>query len=511
MPSNLSRREFLKLSGLLTANAVLPIFITKSGTGENYPNPPNILVIVFDAWSAANTSIYGYPRKTTPHLERLADKGIVYHNHFSGGSFTTPGTASLLTGVLPWSHRAFVLDDTVHPSYAQNSIFHVFDAYHRIAYTHNPIANTLLRQFMGSISQYIPIDELYLDQDFLADVLFEGDRDIATVSINRALKQNDTGYAYSLYLSRFYEKYKTDLVAKHARIEAQFPRGIPNYDGISYFTLEQGIDGLLNQIQAAPQPFLGYYHFLPPHNPYKTRLDFFNQFAQDGYLPVSKPIHLLSDASVEEEFDKKRLLYDEFVLYVDSEFGRLYQQMETRGLLDNTWLIVTSDHGEMFERGILGHMTPSLHQPVIHTPLIIFPPRQTSRVDVYQTTSAIDILPTLANIAGLDRPSWAEGHILPPFAATALASKPDIFALQVGETGEHNRITAGTLMLVRERHKLIWFFGYEQLRKDGEMIELYNLEEDPQELNNLAPTQQKLTAELLTTAKNKLAEMDRTQ
>ena len=69
----------------------------------------------------------------------------------------------------------------------------------------------------------------------------------------------------------------------------------------------------------------------------------------------------------------------------------------------------------MFERGILGHMTPSMHQPVIHTPLVIFPPKQTTRLDIYQPTSAVDLLPTLARIAALDIPTWAEGQILPSF------------------------------------------------------------------------------------------------
>ena len=193
MKKSLSRRDFIKLAGLLAASAALPTYLLRPGAAGNNPNPENILVIVFDAWSVANTSLYGYPRQTTPNLERLADKAVVYHKHYSGGSFTTPGTASLLTGALPWSHRAFVLNDTVHRQFAHQSLFHLFESYHRIAYTHNPIANTLLRQFMSAIDQYIPMDELYLDQDFLVDILFAGDRDIATVSVNRALKHIESG------------------------------------------------------------------------------------------------------------------------------------------------------------------------------------------------------------------------------------------------------------------------------------------------------------------------------
>ena len=508
MTSTLSRREFLKLSGLVAASAALPTYFLKPGTSGNDPNQGNILIIVFDAWSAANTSLYGYGRETMPNLERLANKAVVYHNHYSGGNFTTPGTASLLTGALPWSHRAMVLNDTVHKSYAQKSIFHVFEGYQRIAYTHNPIANTLLRQFMGAMDQYLPMHTHYLERDFLLDTLFSGDRDIATVSVSRALKQVKTGNAYSLYLSRIYEKYKLNLEAKRVGIEPDFPRGVPNYDGISYFTLEQGIDGVLDMVGGTDQPFLGYYHFLPPHNPYKTRMDFYNQYVGDGFTPPDKPNHFFAKDPKGEQFDKKRRLYDEFILYIDYEFARLYEGLAASGLLDNTWLVLTSDHGEMFERGILGHMTPSLHQPVIHTPLVIFPPGVQNSVDVYDPTSAIDLLPTLANISGLEVPTWAEGRILPPFGTSNPASDLDVFGLQLGDTGDNNRIASGTVMLVRDRYKLTWYFGYTELGEGEELVELYDLAADPQELENIATKQQELTDELLAAAKAKLANKD---
>ena len=506
MKNHLSRRDFLQLSGILTASALLPTYVVKPVTANRDTNKANILIILFDAWSAANTSLYGYNRQTTPNLERLVNKAVVYHNHYSGGNFTTPGTASLLTGSLPWSHRAYLLNETVHPTYARKSIFHTFKDYHRIAYTHNPIANTLLRQFIVALDSYIPMHTHYLDRDFLVDGFFSKDRDIATVSVNRALKQEDSGYAYSLLLSKFYGKYKQRQDKKRIEVAPDFPRGIPNYDGISYFTLEQGIEGVLSKVEASASPFLGYYHFLPPHNPYTPRLEFLNQFKSDGYLPDRKPNHFSSEGASEQDLDKRRRYYDEFILYVDDQFARLYQGLEARGLLENTWLVLTSDHGEMFERGILGHMTASLHQPVIHTPLVIFPPGQQSRVDITEPTSAIDLLPTLASVSENQIPTWAEGRVLPPFETPG--SIPDVFAVQVKKTGENRLITRGTVMLVRGQHKLTWYFGYPELGTDGEMIELYNLEADPQELNDLASAQPGLAAELSAAVKAKLAEME---
>ena len=67
------------------------------------------------------------------------------------------------------------------------------------------------------------------------------------------------------------------------------------------------------------------------------------------------------------------------MLYVDFEFNRLYTNLEQQGVLDNTLLIFTSDHGELFERNMMAHNDPYLFEPVVKVPLIIFEPGQTER------------------------------------------------------------------------------------------------------------------------------------
>ncbi|MBK9781637.1 MAG: sulfatase-like hydrolase/transferase [Anaerolineales bacterium] len=95
----------LKLAGLASLGMVIPPSINHiCNTAQG--NKKNVLIIVFDAMSAYNLSLYGYDRETTPNLARLSKRATVFHNHFAGGNFTTPGTASILTGSLPWTHRA---------------------------------------------------------------------------------------------------------------------------------------------------------------------------------------------------------------------------------------------------------------------------------------------------------------------------------------------------------------------------------------------------------------------
>ena len=117
---------------------------------------------------------------------------------------------------------------------------------------------------------------------------------------------------------------------------------------------------------------------------------------------------------------RDRLAYDEFILYVDREFARFYGALEASGLLENTWVVFTSDHGEMFERGIIGHSTNVLYEPVVRVPLLIFEPGRKQGMEIVTPTSAVDMLPTLAHVTGHALPDWSEGEILPPFRTSTL-------------------------------------------------------------------------------------------
>ena len=112
-----NRRDFLKLTSLVPLSLSLLRFLKTFAPLT--AQPKNIAVIVFDAFSAYSISRYGYERVTTPNIDRLAKRAIVYHNHFAGGNFTSPGTASLLTGTLPWTHRAFRPNSKVAKSFAK--------------------------------------------------------------------------------------------------------------------------------------------------------------------------------------------------------------------------------------------------------------------------------------------------------------------------------------------------------------------------------------------------------
>jgi arylsulfatase A-like enzyme len=258
-------------------------------------------------------------------------------------------------------------------------------------------------------------------------------------------------------------------------------------------------------LPTAPQPFLGYFHFWPPHAPYNTRRDFDRRFYQDGYTQPIKPLDLFGNNGPKT---KNFTEYDEYILYVDEEFGRFYDKLEQNGLLENTWLILTSDHGEMFERGIEGHRTPVLFEPIIRVPLLIFEPGRTSRTDIHTLTSAADLLPTLLHVTGNKQADWTEGVVLPPFAILDPSPERNVYVVQAERSEQFGPLTIATLVIRKGDYKLTYYYGYEELGVDGERIELYNVKDDPQELNNLYNVETGIGEQLLNELKAKLKEMN---
>ena len=463
----------------------------------------NILIVAFDAFSAYHLPTYGYDRETTPNIARLAERAIVYHNHFSSGNFTTPGTASMLTGVLPWTHRAFEIHNRTAQAFAAKNIFSAFADYHRIAYSHNPLVNTFFDQFQASLDDYIPVDRLLLTTDGLISALFHNDEDISSLSWARTVKRDENeGYSYSLFFSELYQKLQADRIRK---VSQSYPLGLPYIRVDNYFVLEDAIDYLGAQVDGLPQPFLGYFHFIPPHYPYRPHQDFVGRFKNDGYSPANKPEDLFSADKTPEYLLKLRAQYDEYILNLDHEFGRFFQRLDDSGLLENTFVLLTSDHGELFERGILGHSTPVLYQPVIRVPLMIFEPGRTQRLDVHDLTSAVDILPTLLHLAAKPPASWTEGLVLPPFASPP--PERTIYVMEARNTDLQAPLTEATLVQIKGRYKLMYFFGYPELH-GSERIELYDIESDPEELNDLSSAQPDLVNKLLNELKSKLAEVN---
>jgi arylsulfatase A-like enzyme len=495
---NLTRRDLLKL---LLLGPFLKYEWQQVVNQQNRPqkqenaNRPNVLLLVFDTFSAPQSSIYGYFRETTPNLARFAEKATVFHQHYAAGNFTSPGTASLLTSVYPWTHRAFNIKGTVDQRLLQRNFFSAFDGsvYYRTAYTHSSLAIIFLNQFANNIDFLKPLVDLFLANDVIADQLFPRDLNTATYSEELILPR-DGRLPTSLFASIFNEG--REMIQERRLLEKYgelFPRGLPSADEEGrVFILEDAIDWLITQTNQIPEPYLLYAHLLPPHEPYQPRIEFTNLF-NDEWLPVLKPQHFAAEGLAQAALNQRRRTYDHYLAYVDAEFGRLYEAMQENGTLDNTYVVITSDHGQMFERGIHGHITPTLYNPVLQIPLIISKPGQQQRQDVHTRTSAVDVLPSLLTATGHPLPSWTEGRLLPTFSEEPDDPDRPIFAMDAKRNFREEPLTVGTITLMKGPYKLIHYFGYDEFE---DSFELYNLERDREEIQDLYEAEPAIAADL---------------
>jgi arylsulfatase A-like enzyme len=469
-------------------------------------NGPNVIVLVFDTLSARHLSLLGYPRQTTPHLIRFAERATVYHRHYAAGNFTTPGTASLLTGMYPWTHRAVEQAGLISSNLAHQNLFQLLgSSYQRVAFAQNVWADVFLYQFRDEIDLHIKSTAFSVENSLRYNTkLWQKDSLIAFRAYDDFLEQ-DYGVPGSLYFS-FFDKLKGYLMNEFgfADLKKEYPRGIPNFVKYKlYFVLEQVFNGIAQEIAHLQSPFVGYFHFWPPHEPYFPNRRFIGVF-DDDWSPVSKPPHFLSSQISDQELNKSRREYDEYIANVDEEFGQLYDHLQATGVLDNSYFIVTSDHGQLFERGVNGHVTPLLYDPIIHIPLIISAPGQAERRDIYSPTSCVDLVPTLLKITGASTPNWLEGNLLPGFGGDDTGERT-VFAVEAKKNSSFQRLTLATLAMIKGDYKLIWYRGYSGY---DDVFELYNLKTDPEELQDLSKSQVETLSAMANELKVKLATAD---
>lgn len=505
MNSKLSRRDFLKLLALTpaayAASSLLPF-------QDKAPDRalPNILIFVFDAWSASNVQFHGYPRITMPSLERFAERAFVYHNHYSAGSFTVPGTGSLLTGLYPWTHRAFQLAaGGVVQAHEMHNIFAAFRQTHStFGYSQNPYADAFLHQFGKSIDTHLPKEQFNLGSHLVSSLpIFNNDARMAFLSMEDNIFRDGIGARGSIYLADFWRLYGIgQSIVFRKKYLRKYYYGLPMV-GSGAFLLDRVVKGAIAEIQHFSSPTLSYFHFFPPHDPYMPKREFATSF-DDDWNPPDKPVHHLSYPHQSlDEIHTSRKRYDQLLASWDSEVMHLFDYLEVSGMLENSIVVITSDHGELFERGTIGHMTSLLSKPIVWVPLLISLPGQTRRVDIQAYTSSVDVMPTLASLAGVESPSWAEGRLLP-----GLGGEEDphrgIYSIESKSSSSFEAVKNLSISLMKQEHRLVYY-----QRPDYMSFEFYNLNDDPEEMKDLFPLKPALALEMQAELLQKIEEFNR--
>jgi arylsulfatase A-like enzyme len=501
----LSRREFLKLVSLAPIGIYshpLSGLVKAAGSGNT-----NVIMLVFDAWSQRHVSLYGYQRGTMPNLEKFAQNGTVYHNHYSTAVFTVPGTASLLTGLHPWSHRALQIGGGVISDHIPHNIFSVLSTTHStLAFTQNRLAHQILIQMEPELDRFV---NSYLfnvqNASLYSASIFEKDPRTAFASLEDNLIQQGKGYDSSLFFGPLYRLYVLrDRLRTVQRYGDKYPLGLPD-ELPGLFLLEDVVDGSIDLLKGMQGSTLAYLHFWAPHEPFTPTSDFYGRFA-DGWKAPEKPIHKLTEKKIHyEKLYQQHQYYDEYIANWDDEVGRLFNYLKESGLTENSYIIITADHGELFERGELGHKTRLLYDGVVHIPLIVLSPGQTQRQDVYSYTSSVDLASTLAHLTGNPIPKWAEGKLLPRLGGVE-DDKRSIYSMEARTNSSFGPLANFSISITREHHRLIHYI-YPKLNYDG--YEFYDLDADPEEMKNLYLSQPSLAMDMKNELDQKVVDVNR--
>ena len=501
----LTRRDFLKLTSALAAGTLAHRSLRYL---EARDERPNIIILLFDALSASHMSLYGYPRETTPHLSRFAERATVYHNHYAAGNFTTPGTASLLTGMLPWTHRAFNQGGLIKTELIPNNIFNLLgNDYFRLAFSQNPWPDRIMGQFHKAVERFLPSTAYSLRGNKLVSDKLPNDRYLASIAFEEFLFTLNTDIMGSSLLGFLYKNLALDAILK-TRKHPWYPRGVPEVEGFTTYINENIFAGVyreLQELESKDEPYFSYFHLFSPHFPYKPGRKYWKLFQDDGLQLIPKPVNPFGFGMSDEDIFSKRLLYDQQVAHVDAEFGNLIGKLEEEGALENSYVIATSDHGEIFERGFYGHGGPIMYEPAIKIPLLISAPGQTERRDVYTPSCNIDVLPTLLNIAGKEIPAVLDGQVLSGFGGEEDDERA-IFSLYAAQNSVFLPLQKAAISMRKGAYKLIAYFGYPDY---DDVYELYNLESDPEEVDDLTQSQPGVYASLKEELLDSLAEANR--
>jgi len=421
---------------------------------------PNILFIMADQLAARALSMYGHKLVKTPNLDRLAREGVVFENAYSTSPLCAPARATVMNGLLP--SRTGVYDNAAEFPSAIPTWAH----YLRLQGYHTCLSGKM--HFVGP-DQLHGLEERLTTDIYPADFGWTPDW---------RLRQERIDW--------WYHNMTSVLQPGVAEISNQL-----EFDDDVAFQAKRK---LYDYARFSPdKPFALMVSFTHPHDPYAARKKFWDLYKDEDIdlpsVPHMKRSELdahsqrLYDVSAmddyvvtEKDIRQARHGYYANISYVDDLIGQLIDTLQALGQLDNTVIAFTSDHGDFLgERGLWYKM--SYLEPSAHVPLIIWHRKSMKPRRVKEPVGLTDIAPTLAAIGGIEKLAKpVDGRNLLPLCHGA---KEDAEATCWAEY-----LAEGTISPMYMIRRGPWKFIHCPTDPD----QLFNLDDDPNELKNLATT-----------------------
>jgi len=347
------------------------------------PSTPNIVLIVLDTLRADRVGVYS-DTSLTPNLDSLANSSIVYANALSTAPWTLPTHASLFTGVYPERHG-------------------------------------------------VDWGHYYLDDRFdtLAELLRRGGYDTFALSNNWLLSEQN-GFARGF--DSFLETSRDPFLSRwRLALHCGTMRPVKKWIGLSEDAGRDAGSGWTNWLMRARlarqrrtnSPFFAFINYFEPHDPYRPPHRYLEHLLtpaqRETYARFPQRVnHLAAHAcGVSGVYSKEQIalmsaLYAAEVAYQDEVVGDLITGLKEEGRLDDTWIVITSDHGELFGEGDMVYHTAGSHYKLLHVPLIVRPPGGVTHRIVEVQVQPVDVFATLLGVGRMGMPEQVtRAHPLP--------------------------------------------------------------------------------------------------
>jgi len=345
----------------------------------------NVVLVSIDTLRADHLSSYGYFRKTSPNIDRLAAEGVLFENFFSNIPFTPPSHWSIMTSLYPARHRKYL------PTDSGDGIETLAGVLRNNGYATAGFVSSFMVKNLSDGFEYYDIPE-------------------GIPAVAWARKKNTGNVSREEMMSR----------VRYRKAEN---------------TADKAIEWLRKN---GKKKFFVFVHFFDAHSPYNPPKEF-DVFANDGSGAYSESVYdnpgVNKSRSIREEIGK----YDGEILYVDYNIGRIMQALSELGLEDNTVVVITSDHGECFgehrfsdfgydsKRIYLLH-GKTLFDEEMRVPLIIMNPKSSIRgLRLSGLSESVDIMPTVMHILGINNSLSLDGRSLVPLIEGLDSGKNTVF------------------------------------------------------------------------------------
>ncbi len=388
---------------------------------------PNIVLMGVDSLLATHMSCYGYHRLTTPHIDKFAEGGTLFEKTYSAHIPTTSAYASMLTGLDTFSTQVVAL------------------------------------RHQGPLREEVKT---------LAEILREAGYDTTCVGFS-----GPSARGFDTYLN--YSGWGPDESGRSPKAENLNKTTLPE--------LNRLID------QSDEKPFFLFLRHMDPHSPYLPPAPYERAFYHgDECDPSNKSMEPVMTFKPFCDYfaswlppgitDKDYVIaqYDGAIAYMDACIQTLFNALETRGVLDETIVIINGDHGETLYDHECWFDHHGLYDVTLHVPLIIrYPGRVPAGKRVAGYNQHKDLVPTLLELADIDTDIAFDGESLTSLISGEITSfESEIYITECTWMRKHGWRTPEWKLIVA-------------LEPDFHFkppVELYNLIQDPDENNNLAET-----------------------